>query len=117
VVGDVHAHPVEAPGRVSALSLFKLAHRYHMEDLSRLAARQLVGSLTPASAFPLLLASAVYPDLHARIRTYVYQHWHRVSHTPAFERCCDQVSIGLWGADAGKTLRAFVTSLISPLST
>uniref|UniRef100_V5EPB6 BTB domain-containing protein n=1 Tax=Kalmanozyma brasiliensis (strain GHG001) TaxID=1365824 RepID=V5EPB6_KALBG len=92
-----------------------LAHRYHMQDLSRLAALHMVATLTPQSAFPMLLATSMYEELHAQIKTYVYQHWHLVSHTQEFERCCDEVSVGMWGADAGKTMRAFVRSLVSPL--
>lgn len=112
---DPHDHPCAHPGPASALSIYKLAHRYHMQDLSRLAALHMVATLTPQSAFALLLASSMYDELHTRIKTYVYQHWHLVSHTQEFERCCDEVSVGMWGADAGKTMRAFVRSLVSPL--
>ncbi len=112
---DPHDHPCAHPGPASALSIYKLAHRYHMQDLSRLAAMHMVATLTPQSAFALLLASSMYDELHTRIKTYVYQHWHLVSHTQEFERCCDEVSVGMWGADAGKTMRAFVRSLVSPL--
>lgn len=112
---DPHQHPCSVPGPASALSIFKLAHRYHMQDLSRLASLHMVATLTPQSAFPMLLATSMYTELHTRIKTYVYQHWHLVSHTDEFERCCDEVSVGMWGADAGKTMRAFVKSLVSPL--
>ncbi|GAC92795.1 hypothetical protein PHSY_000351 [Pseudozyma hubeiensis SY62] len=112
---DPHAHPCADPGPASALSIFKLAHRYHMQELSRLAAMHMVATLTPQSAFPMLLATSMYTELHTRIKTYVYQQWHLVSHTEEFERCCDEVSVGMWGADAGKTMRAFVRSLVSPL--
>lgn len=115
ITADPHAHPCPEPGPASALSIFKLAHRYHMQDLSKLASVHMVATLTPQSAFPMLLATSMYTDLHARIKTYVYQHWHLVSHTHEFERCCDEVSVGMWGADAGKTMRAFVRSLVSPL--
>ncbi|KAJ1018544.1 hypothetical protein NDA16_004826 [Ustilago loliicola] len=112
---DPHEHPCSDPGPASALSIFKLAHRYHMQDLSRLASLHMVATLTPQSAFPMLLATSMYTELHTRIKTYVYQHWHLVSHTEEFERCCDEVSVGMWGANAGKTMRAFVKSLVSPL--
>ncbi len=112
---DPHNHPCADPGPASALSIFKLAHRYHMQDLSQLASLHMVATLTPQSAFPMLLATSMYTELHTRIKTYVYQHWHLVSHTLEFERCCDEVSMGMWGADAGKTMRAFVRSLVSPL--
>ncbi|KAJ1036058.1 hypothetical protein NDA18_000205 [Ustilago nuda] len=112
---DPHDHPCSDPGPASALSIFKLAHRYHMQELSRLASLHMVATLTPQSAFPMLLATSMYTELHIRIKTYVYQHWHLVSHTQEFERCCDEVSVGMWGADAGKTMRAFVKSLVSPL--
>lgn len=112
---DPHPHPCSDPGPASALSIFKLAHRYHLQDLSRLASLHMVATLTPQSAFPMLLATSMYTELHTRIKTYVYQHWHLVSHTDEFERCCDEVSVGMWGSDAGKTMRAFVRSLVSPL--
>ncbi|SPO31986.1 uncharacterized protein UTRI_06712_B [Ustilago trichophora] len=112
---DPHFHPTSHPGPASALSIFKLSHRYHMQDLSKLASLHIIATLTPHSAFPMLLATSMYDELHTRIKTYVYQHWHLVSHTKEFERCCDEVSVGLWGSDAGKTMRAFVRSLISPL--
>lgn len=86
-----------------------------MYELMRLASLHMVATLTPQSAFPMLLATCMYTELHARIKTYVYQHWHLVSHTHEFEQCCDEVCMGMWGADAGKTMRAFVTSLVSPL--
>ncbi|SNX88107.1 uncharacterized protein MEPE_06818 [Melanopsichium pennsylvanicum] len=112
---DSHSHPCAEPGPASALSIFKLAHRYHMQDLSKLASIHMVATLTPQSAFSMLLATSMYTELHTRIKTYVYQHWHVVSHTQEFERCCDEVSMGMWGGDAGKTMRAFVKSLVSPL--
>ncbi|SPO31875.1 uncharacterized protein UTRI_06712 [Ustilago trichophora] len=112
---DPHLHPTSHPGPASALSIFKLSHRYHMQDLSRLASLHITATLTPQSAFAMLLATSMYTELHARIKTYVYQHWHLVSHTSEFERCCDEVSVGMWGSDAGKTMRAFVRSLVSPL--
>lgn len=112
---DPHEHPCSNPGPASALSIFKLAHRYHMEELCKLASLHIVGTLTPQSAFAMLLATSMYTELHTSIKTYVYQHWHLVSNTHEFERCCDEVSMGMWGADAGKTMRAFVRSLVSPL--
>ena len=86
-----------------------------MEELCKLASLHIVGTLTPQSAFAMLLATSMYTELHTSIKTYVYQHWHLVSNTHEFERCCDEVSMGMWGADAGKTMRAFVRSLVSPL--
>ncbi|PWY98398.1 hypothetical protein BCV70DRAFT_220822 [Testicularia cyperi] len=114
-VDDPHVHPTREPGKASALSIFRLAHRYHMQDLSRLASLHLISTLTPQTCFPLLLATSMYTELHTRVKTYVYTHWHLVANTQEFERCCDEVSTGMWGSDAGKTLRAFVRSLVSPL--
>ncbi len=113
---DVHSHPCSAPGAASALAVFRLAHRYELHSLSRLAAVHLVDTLTPHSAFPTLLATSMYAELHARIKAYVYTHWHTVAATHEFETCCDQVSTGVWGAGAGKTISAFVASLVSPLA-
>lgn len=112
---DVHPHPSCAPGAASALAVFRLAHRYELHSLSRLAAVHLVDTLTPHSAFPTLLATSMYAELHARIKAYVYTHWHHVAATHEFQTCCDEVCTGVWGARAGKTISAFVASLVSPL--
>ncbi|KAN0064205.1 hypothetical protein ACQY0O_003372 [Thecaphora frezii] len=111
---DPHIHPTDPPGRASALSIFKLAHRYNMSELSGLASAHLVASLTPTSAFPLLLATSVYADLHDKVKRYVYAHWENVANSDEFERCCDEVSAGEWGPEAGKAVRLFMKSLVSP---
>ena len=111
---DPHVHPASPPAPASALAIFKLAHRYNMSDLSDLASAHLVASLTPTSAFPVLLATSMYQHLHARVTKYVYNNWEAVSNTPEFERCCDEVSTGEWGSEAGKALRTFMKSLVSP---
>ncbi|CAD6968048.1 unnamed protein product [Tilletia controversa] len=98
----------------SALATYKLAHRYGQHGLAELAKAHIVETLSPQSAFPVLLATAVYSGLHEAIKRYVYEHWEEVSHTEEFERCCDEVGAGEWGTEAGRSLRIFMQSLLSP---
>lgn len=91
---EPHAHPCNKPSPASALALYRLAHRYHQEGLLDLAKAHLVGTLTPQSAFAVLLATSVYEELHAHVKAYVLDKWETVSQTPEFGRCCDEVSAG-----------------------
>ncbi|KAK0525628.1 hypothetical protein OC835_005554 [Tilletia horrida] len=111
---DPHEHPAARAPPASALATYKLAHRYGQAGLAELAKAHIVETLTPQSAFPVLLATALYAGLHEAIKRYVYEHWEEVSHTEEFERCCDEVGAGEWGAEAGRSLRIFMQSLLSP---
>lgn len=134
---DPHLHPCEKPPSTSALALYRLAHRYHQQDLVHLAKAQLISSLTPQTAFPTLLATNLYSDLYENVKGYVLDNWEAVSQTSEFERCCDEVSAGevsllwcallisfdpdclvshlpQWGVEAGRALRVFMRSLLSP---
>ncbi|EPQ27690.1 uncharacterized protein PFL1_04828 [Pseudozyma flocculosa PF-1] len=111
---DPHEHPASPPGPASAFNIFRLAHRFCMADLLEVASAHLVASLTPASAFPLLLATSVYADLHDQVKRFVYAHWESVANSTEFERCCDEVGRGEWGPEAGRALRLFMKSLVSP---
>lgn len=91
---DPHLHPCEKPPPASALAIYRLAHRYHQEGLVHLAKIQLIGSLTPQTAFPTLLATNLYSDLYDHVKAYVLDKWDLVSQTSEFERCCDEVSAG-----------------------
>jgi BTB/POZ domain len=68
---DQHAHPCSKAPPASALAMYKLAHRYGQNSLAQLATRHLIGSLTPGNAFSILLATSLYPDVHAGVRDYV----------------------------------------------
>lgn len=91
---DPHQHPCERPAPASALSLYRLAHRYQQEGLLQLAKAHLIGTLTPHTAFAMLLAAHVYEDLYGHIKEYVLEKWDVVAQTPEFEQCCDEVSAG-----------------------
>ncbi|KDN46488.1 hypothetical protein K437DRAFT_294317 [Tilletiaria anomala UBC 951] len=114
---DEHVHPCSKAPPASALAMYKLAHRYGQASLERLAKRHLITGLTPRNAFAMLLATSLYPDVHAGVKEYVYFHWAAVSATQEFEQCCDEVSTGEWGVDAGRSLRSFMRSLVSPYGT
>ncbi|KAE8251937.1 hypothetical protein A4X13_0g3777 [Tilletia indica] len=113
-MNDPHEHPAARAPPASALATYKLAHRYGQVGLAELAKVHIVETLSPQSAFPVLLATALYSGLHEAIKRYVYEHWDEVSHTEEFERCCDEVGAGEWGAEAGRSLRIFMQSLLSP---
>lgn len=114
---DPHPHPAKRASPASALGLYRLAHRYGQRGLCSLAKQHLVASLTPQSCFSILLATHLYADLHEPVKAYVLENWHLVCTTAEFERCCDEVSGGEWGSDAGRALRVFMRSLVSPSST
>ncbi|KAL9939482.1 hypothetical protein V8E36_001299 [Tilletia maclaganii] len=111
---DPHEHPAAQAPPASALATYKLAHRYGQAGLAELAKAHMIETLTPPTAFPVLLATALYGQLHEAVKRYVYEHWEEVSHTEEFERCCDEVGAGEWGAEAGRALRIFMQSLLSP---
>ncbi|PWN48571.1 hypothetical protein IE53DRAFT_389208 [Violaceomyces palustris] len=112
---DPHPHPTQAPPPpASALAIYKIAHRYHLSALSQLAQAHMIASLSPSSAFAVLLATSLYSELHAKVKGYVYENWEAVSSTEEFERCCDEFSAGEWGLEAGKAMRIFMRSLVSP---
>ena len=64
---DPHTHPVSQPRAASALAVYQIAHRYGLPDLSDLALEHIMNTITPKSSFPLLLATAVWNDLHALV--------------------------------------------------
>jgi hypothetical protein len=61
---DPHPHPTPAPTPASALSVYQVAHRYGMPGLAALALEHMMSVITPSSSFALLLASAVFDEIH-----------------------------------------------------
>lgn len=110
---DPHPHPARSATQASSLSLYRLAHRYHLTALAALAKGHLVASLSADTAFATLLATHRYPDLHEAVCNFALVNWASVSASADFERCCDEVSAGEWGADAGAALRGFMRALAS----
>ena len=111
---DLHPHPSPRSHPASALAIYKLAHRYGQQELQELSKRHIFNSLTPQNAFQIFLATSLYPDVHSGIRNYLHYHWEQVSATEEFEQCVDEVSVGEWGIEAGRSLRTLMKSLISP---
>lgn len=108
---DPHYHPAERSTPASALSIYRLAHRFQLPSLLHLAMSHLLSSLDANNAFPALLATQPYHDVHEAVRALVLEQWKEVSKSDEFERCCDEVSSGEWGADAGRALRALMRAL------
>ncbi|KAI0638351.1 hypothetical protein C8Q77DRAFT_1049048 [Trametes polyzona] len=113
-VADPHPHPTPAPPPASALSMYQLAHRYGMPGLGALALEHIVATITPRSSFAVLLASAPWEELHALVEDYVVEKWDEVSVSDEFERCCQEVASGEWGAEGGRTLMGLFRRLRSP---
>ncbi|TRM68172.1 hypothetical protein BD626DRAFT_450521 [Schizophyllum amplum] len=111
---DPHAHPTPAPPPASALSMYQVAHRYAMPTLAGLAQEHMMNTLTPRSSFALLLATAVWEELHAFVQDYVVEKWDEVSASEEFEECCREVAAGEWGEDGGKTMMALFRRLRAP---
>ncbi|KAI3620519.1 hypothetical protein CBS9595_002486 [Malassezia furfur] len=109
---DPHPHPpMLAVPPASALALYRLAHRYHLPTLCELTTAHIIAQLTPQNATNYLLCTALFEQLQYAIQHYIFQHWHDVSSSEEFERCCDQVSEGDWGPSAGRALASLMRNL------
>lgn len=60
---DPHPHPTPAPPPASALSIYQVAHRYAIPGLANLALDHMMSTITPQSAFALLLATSAWDEL------------------------------------------------------
>ena len=67
VQSDPHPHPTAAPPAASALSVYQIAHRYSIPGLQHLAMEHMINTITPKTAFPLLLASCFWDELHSLV--------------------------------------------------
>lgn len=65
---DPHPHPAAMPSPPHALDVYRLAHRCELTALASLALDHLVQTLTPKTAFPLLLVSYLWPELHEAVQ-------------------------------------------------
>jgi len=113
-VPDPHLHPTPEPPPASALSVYRIAHRYDLGGLASLALEHMMTTMTPEHCFSLLLASSTWDEFHGLVQDYVVEKWEEVSMSAEFERCCDEVAAGDWGTEGGKTLMALFRRLRSP---
>ncbi|KAF8495354.1 hypothetical protein BU17DRAFT_103618 [Hysterangium stoloniferum] len=93
-IPDPHPHPTPQPPPAPALSIWLIAHRYSMPGLIALAPKHMIEYIQSSSAFPLLLASSKWDDLHALVEDYVVDQWDMVCESEEFERCCQETATG-----------------------
>ena len=67
-VPDPHPHPTPEPLPASALSIYRIAHRYDLGGLASLALEHMMTTITPEYCFSLLLASSVWDELHGLVQ-------------------------------------------------
>lgn len=67
-VPDPHPHPTPEPPSASALSIYRLAHRYDLGGLASLALEHMMTTITPEHCFSLLLASSSWDELHGLVQ-------------------------------------------------
>ncbi|KAG8884903.1 hypothetical protein FRB98_002101 [Tulasnella sp. 332] len=115
-IGDPHAHPSPELPPASALAIYQVSHRYAIQGLANLALEHLMSTITPKGAFPLLLATHLWEDLHALVEDFIVEHFEIVSRCEAFDQCCQEVAAGEWGPEGGKTLAALFRRLAAPSS-
>ena len=129
---DPHPHPTTVSDRgrhlilcswveliaeiASALAIYKLAHRYELRELTKLALDHLVTQLRPPTAFTLLLATPLWQELHQAIQAYTYEHWHEILLEEDFKLCFDELGEGKWDK-GGETLREFIMLLTPSAAT
>ncbi|ESK94480.1 hypothetical protein Moror_8138 [Moniliophthora roreri MCA 2997] len=113
---DPHIHPTPQPPAASALSMYQIAHRYTMPALANMALDHMMSTITPQTSFSLLLATSAWDELHTMVEDYVVEKWEDVAVSEEFERCCEEVAAGEWGAEGGKTMMALFRRLKSPTS-
>lgn len=108
---DPHEHPCAAPPAASAFAVYAVAHFVGLGGLCRIAQQHLVAKLTPSSAFPLLMATHLFEDLHAAVMSYTLAHWEEVRSTSSYDRTMAEVSEGYW---CGNDTLLRLTKLLSP---
>ncbi|GJJ07522.1 hypothetical protein Clacol_001724 [Clathrus columnatus] len=78
-IPDPHPHPMSEAPPASALSVWLIAHR-----------------IKPSTAFPFLLASSKWDELHDIIEDYVVNNWEDVCNSEEFIKCCEEMAVGEW---------------------
>jgi len=110
---DPHPHPTPQPPPASAFSIWVAAHRYAMPGLSALAMNHMMNTIQPSTAFPLLLATTRWDELHTLVEDYIISHWDLACASEEFDRCCQEVAAGEWGPEGGRTFAALFRRLRS----
>lgn len=64
----------------SALAIYRIAHRYLLPELASLALCHIISTLTLRTAFPLLLSTHLWPDLHSAIKVRSFFSPHFIHH-------------------------------------
>ena len=67
-IPDPHPHPTLEPPPASALSVYRIAHRYDLGGLASLALEHMMTMITPEHCFSLLLATSVWEELHGLVQ-------------------------------------------------
>ncbi|SCV72208.1 BQ2448_4902 [Microbotryum intermedium] len=93
---DPHLHPIGPQEPASALSMYRIAHRYCHPALQKLALEQIVNTLTARTAFPMLLSNYLWPEVYEAVKSFTLEHFEAVSADPEFDRCYTEVGEGLW---------------------
>ncbi|KDE09317.1 hypothetical protein MVLG_00633 [Microbotryum lychnidis-dioicae p1A1 Lamole] len=93
---DPHPHSAGVQEPASALSMYRIAHRYCHPVLQKLALEQIVYTLTPRTAFPMLLSNYLWPEVYEVVKSFTLEHFELVSADPEFDRCYAEVGEGLW---------------------
>ena len=70
-VPDPHPHPTPEPPPASALSVYRIAHRYDLGGLASLALEHMMTTIAPEHCFSLLLASSAWDELHGLVQVIV----------------------------------------------
>ena len=109
---DPSPHPTQTPPAASALSIYQIAHRYAIPGLQHLAIDHMMSTISPKTAFPLLLATCFWDELHNLVQVslrvadtfvfsssvilqdYVINQWAEVSRSEEFDTCVLEVSAG-----------------------
>ncbi|KAK4689674.1 hypothetical protein P7C73_g413, partial [Tremellales sp. Uapishka_1] len=94
---DPHLHPCAAPSPASALSIYMLALRYRLDDLTELAKNHILDKLSLKNCITMLLATHAYDELHDEVLEYVLEHWQQVKESHEFVEGFRDATHGVWG--------------------
>ena len=67
-VPDPNPHPTPGPPPASALSIYRIAHRYGLDRLAASATKHVMATITPEHCFGLLFASGAWDELHGLVQ-------------------------------------------------